>query len=233
MTERRDFELYVFDWDGTIMDTTYLIARGMQEAARALGLQVPELDLARSAIGLGLADTMKLVCPDCPRQRWDEFGIAYRQWYICREQEVRLFPNLHALLVGMHANGKRLAIATGKSRGGLNRVFDHTGVRGLFEATRTADESFSKPNPAMLFELSDETGVSCADMVMIGDSIHDLQMAANAGAAAVGVTYGASPRKDLESLPNIGLVDNVLELSETLGVTQCLTDGLRLTGESV
>ena len=208
----KQYGLYVFDWDGTVMDTTGLIARGIQQAAKTLGLKVPSLETARSVIGLGMADTMRIVNPDCPYERWDEYLQAYKSWYIKREAAVEVMAGLRELLEEMNSQGMRLAVATGKSRAGLNRVFALTGIEHLFEETITADESFSKPNPAMLFELSDRTGVAPADMVMVGDTVHDLQLAQNAGAEAVGVTWGASARLDLEKMPHAALVDTVDEL---------------------
>ena len=211
---RKNYGLYVFDWDGTVMDTTGLIARGIQEAARSLGLRVPSLELARSVIGLGAADSMRIVNPDCPRERWEEYAAAYKRWYISREAQVEVMAGLEDLLKTMRGRGMRLAVATGKSRAGLNRVFALTGIEPLFEETITADESFSKPNPAMLLELSDRTGVAVSDMVMIGDSVHDMQLAQNAAADAVGVTWGACARRDLLALPHAAVVDTVAELSD-------------------
>lgn len=217
----RTYGLYVFDWDGTVMDTTRLIARGIQEAARALGLKVPSLELARSVIGLGAADSMRIVNPDCPYERWDEYAAAYKRWYITREAKVEVMEGLEALLNDMRSRGMRLAVATGKSRGGLDRVFALTGIEHLFEETITADESFPKPNPAMLLELADRTGVDMRDMLMVGDSVHDLQLAQNAGADAVGVTWGACAEADLAALPHVAIVRTVAQLrKEILGEEQ-------------
>ena len=162
------YELYVFDWDGTVMDTTALIARGMQEAAKALLLPIPDYDVCRGTIGLSNPQAMAVVAPTLPESRWDEFWRAYRNWYLVREAEVVLFPHLQELFDAMKKHGVRMAIATGKSRRGLDRVFEKTGIGAYFEATRTADECFSKPNPQMLEEIFLETGVSPENAVMIG-----------------------------------------------------------------
>lgn len=212
------YELFVFDWDGTVMDTTTLIARGIQEAVKTMGYRVPELSVAKAAIGLGWQDIMRTVIPDCPESRWDEFGEAYRAWYIKREEEVPVVEGLEDLMKAMVANGLRLAVATGKSRKGLNRVFALTGLAPLFEETITVDESFSKPNPAMLLELMDRTGVPADKVVMIGDSVHDLMLAKNAGCDAVGVSYGASPKEELEKYDNIGIAADTKELAKILGL---------------
>ena len=220
------YELYVFDWDGTVMDTTALIARGIQEAARALALPVPDLEVARCTIGLGVEETMAIVAPSLPRERWEEFQKAYRDWYIVREAEVFLFPHLRELLDGMRRHGIRMAIATGKSRRGLNRVFEKTGIGSYFEVTKTADECFSKPHPQMLEEIFLETGVAPEDAVMIGDTGHDLQLAVNGRCHSVGVTYGAAHREELEALPHDALADNVDELAVALGLYDILQEEL-------
>ena len=143
-----------------------------------------------------------------------------------REAEVVLFPHLQELFDAMKKHGVRMAIATGKSRRGLDRVFEKTGIGAYFEATRTADECFSKPNPQMLEEIFLETGVSPENAVMIGDTVHDLQLAANARCDGIGMTYGAGSRDELESVPHKAVVDNVDELAEVLGVGELLREEL-------
>ena len=214
------YELYVFDWDGTVMDTTALIARGMQEAAKALLLPIPDYDVCRGTIGLSNPQAMAVVAPTLPESRWDEFWRAYRNWYLVREAEVVLFPHLQELFDAMKKHGVRMAIATGKSRRGLDRVFEKTGIGAYFEATRTADECFSKPNPQMLEEIFLENAV------MIGDTVHDLQLAANARCDGIGMTYGAGSRHELESVPHKAVVDNVDELAEVLGLGELLREEL-------
>lgn len=220
------YELYVFDWDGTVMDTTALIARGMQEAAKALSLPIPDYDVCRGTIGLSNPQAMAVVAPTLPESRWDEFWRAYRNWYLVREAEVVLFPHLQELFDAMKKHGVRMAIATGKSRRGLDRVFEKTGIGAYFEATRTADECFSKPNPQMLEEIFLETRVSPENAVMIGDTVHDLQLAANARCDGIGMTYGAGSRDELESVPHKAVVDNVDELAEVLGLGELLREEL-------
>lgn len=220
------YELYVFDWDGTVMDTAALIARGMQEAAKALLLPIPDYDVCRGTIGLSNPQAMAVVAPTLPESRWDEFWRAYRNWYLVREAEVVLFPHLQELFDAMKKHGVRMAIATGKSRRGLDRVFEKTGIGAYFEATRTADECFSKPNPQMLEEIFLETGVPPENAVMIGDTVHDLQLAANARCDGIGMTYGAGSRDELESVPHKAVVDNVDELAEVLGLGELLREEL-------
>lgn len=216
------WEAFVFDWDGTIMDTTALIAEGMQHAAVSMGYEDPGYEKALSTVGLSRAEYMPILCPDCPPERWDEFRNLYFARYLKKEAELPMRDGFEKLLFAMHGAGLRLAIATGKSRGGLNRVLNRFDCAEIFEATRTGDDTFSKPNPAMLFEISDEMGVSLDRMVMIGDSEHDLLMAQNAGCDAIGILGGASPKEVLEKIPHIALVGNVRELTETLGLSALL-----------
>ncbi len=215
MIQKR-YGLYVFDWDGTVMDTTGLIAQGMREAAIALGYPGPDVNACRETIGLPFADSFPRVVPAFTPERLDDFLAAYRNWYLQREAKVEVVEGLRELFERMTRAGLRLAVATGKSRAGLIRVFERTGLESFFEATVTADESFPKPNPAMLEKLSDETGVDTRDMVMIGDSIHDLQLAQNARCDAVAVTWGAARRAELEAFPAIDYVSDVLALVRAL-----------------
>ena len=212
----RRFDLVVFDWDGTVVDSTALIARCIQRAAADLGLVVPSDREASQVIGLGLRDALARAVPDLPPERIEEFSLRYRDHYLAREPEIVLFAGMRELLVELIEDGARLAVATGKSRAGLARALDATGLRPLFEATRCADQTHSKPHPAMLLELADETAVAPQAMLMIGDTVHDLQMARHAGAAALGVTYGAHPRAQLASEPALGLFDDVAALAAWL-----------------
>lgn len=218
----KTYQLYVFDWDGTVMDTTGLIAQGMQQACVAMGYRAPDLDACRETIGLPFVESFAKVLPEFRYEDIDAFLTAYRNWYLQREAQVDVMQGLETLFAGMTGEGLRLAVATGKSRQGLIRVFNRTGLEKYFEATVTADESFPKPNPAMLEKLSDETGVDVHDMVMIGDSIHDLQLAQNAGCDAVAVTWGAARPEELKVYPAVAYVPTVAELARVLGLSRLL-----------
>ena len=208
----RQFDLIVFDWDGTIVDSTAMIARCIQKAAADLGLTVPTLAQASHVIGLGLHDALARAVPELTAARIEEFSARYRfHWFAC-EHEVVLFEGVREMLAELTERGVPLAVATGKSRRGLARAFDQTGLGSLFEASRCADETHPKPHPAMLLELADELTVDLPRIVMIGDTTHDLEMAAAAGAAGIGVTYGAHPREQLAACAPVALVGNVAEL---------------------
>jgi len=208
----RPFDLVVFDWDGTVVDSTAMIARCIQKAAADLGLGVPTLERANHVIGLGLQDALSAAVPDLLPERVDAFSARYRHHYFAVEQDIVLFDGIRELLVALTESGSQLAVATGKSRRGLDRAFGATGLGMFFSASRCADETQPKPHPAMLHELSDELAIPAQRMVMIGDTTHDLAMARSAGAASIGVTYGAHPREQLVALGPLALVENVGEL---------------------
>jgi phosphoglycolate phosphatase len=187
------FDLIVFDWDGTLMDSAGIIAASIQAAARDLGIPAPSDERARHIIGLGLDDALRQALPDLPSQRYPELTERYRHHYLARDHELLLFDGVEKMLEELVATGYRLAVATGKSRQGLERALDGSGLGPYFHGSRCADECFSKPHPQMLEELMEEFGVSPATTLMIGDTTHDLQMARNAGVTGVAVTYGAHP----------------------------------------
>lgn len=210
------YELLIFDWDGTIMDSTGLIARCIQDACRELGLQVPSDADARWVIGLGANASVKFVAPTLAPERHAEFAGRYRGHYLAREHEAPLFAGIPALLAELRTRGRRLAVATGKSRRGLDRALEATGLATHFEASRCADEGFAKPHPGMLLALLEATGVEPGRALMIGDTTHDLELAANAGVDAVGVTYGAHDAGLLRDRPARHLATTVEELREWL-----------------
>lgn len=208
----RRFDLIAFDWDGTIVDSTSMIARCIQRAAADLGLTVPTLERASHVIGLGLHDALARAVPELVAGRIEEFSARYRHhWFAC-EPDIVLFDGVRELLAELRERGVPLAVATGKSRRGLQRAFDQTGLGAFFQASRCADETHPKPHPAMLLELAGELAIDVDRIVMIGDTTHDLEMAAAAGAAGIGVTYGAHPQAQLAACSPAALVDDVAAL---------------------
>ena len=187
----RRYELVIFDWDGTIMDSTGLIASCIQAACREMGLAVPDEAAAKWVIGLGIAQSMERVAPGLDASRTREFADRYRGPFLARDHEAPLFGGIPGLLEDLRGRGLRLAVATGKSRRGLGRALASSGLAPFFEATRCADEGFPKPHPDMVLRILDETGVEASRAVLVGDTTHDLELAANAGVDAVAVTYGA------------------------------------------
>jgi len=210
------FELIVFDWDGTLMDSAATIASSVQAAARDLGLEPPSDERARHIIGLGLEDALRHAMPNLPGERYGELSDRYRHHYLSRDHELVLFAGVEALLEELLGAGHLLAVATGKSRLGLNRALEVSGLGPRFHATRCADECFSKPHPQMLEELMEEFGTAPEATLMIGDTSHDVQMAHNAGVPAVAVSYGAHPRSGLDALSPLQCLDSVPELAAWL-----------------
>ncbi len=193
MTRIRQFDLIAFDWDGTLFDSTASIVRAIQCACADIGTSVPSDEQASYVIGLGLVDALRHAAPDLPRERYAELAGRYRHHYVAQQDRIVLFDGTLAMLHGLKQAGHRLAVATGKSRRGLDDALDSVELRGLFDATRTADETASKPDPRMLVELMDELDVPPQRTLMIGDTTHDLLLAANAGTACVAVSFGAHP----------------------------------------
>ena len=191
----RNFDLIAFDWDGTLSDSTALIVQCIQDACRDLGITVPSQADAAYVIGLGLHDALKHAAPGLPADRYPELGARYRHHYIARQDELVLFDGSLAMLQALKARNHLLAVATGKGRRGLDDALAHSQLKGLFDATRTADETMSKPHPLMLQELMAELGVAPERTLMIGDTTHDLLLARNAGTARVAVSYGAHERE--------------------------------------
>ena len=194
---RKQFYLIVFDWDGTLMDSTSTIVKCIQAAARDLGLPVPHDDDASHVIGLGLHEAMQAVMPNIDPSLYPRMVERYRFHFLSKDHELVLFDGVREMLNELSQDAYFLAVATGKSRVGLNRAMNAVGLLSLFDATRCADETFSKPHPAMLQELTRELGQDMKRTLMIGDTTHDLLMANNAGAAAVAVQYGAHPHDQL------------------------------------
>jgi phosphoglycolate phosphatase len=209
---RERFDVVVFDWDGTVIDSTATIARSIMAAAADLGLPVPDFAQASHVIGLGLSDALARAVPTLPAHRADEFSARYRYHYFAAEDTLELFAGARAFLEALRDSGATLAVATGKNSRGLERALAATGLRSLFTATRCADQTHPKPHPAMLLELSEELEAPLGRMLMIGDTTHDLQMAASAGVAAIGVTYGAHPRDQLAAMRPLALAESVADL---------------------
>ncbi len=190
MTTRR-FDLIVFDWDGTLFDSTGLIVRCIQAACADIGAAVPSDEAAAYVIGLGLHDALQHAAPGLSPDRYPELGARYRHHYFARQHELVLFEGTLEMLQALKRRNHWLAVATGKGRRGLDEALAHSQLRGVFDGTRTADETASKPDPRMLVELMSEFGVAPQRTLMIGDTTHDLLLARNAGTERVGVSYGA------------------------------------------
>lgn len=206
------YELIVFDWDGTVMDSTAVIAGSIQSACRDLDLPVPSDEAARHVIGMGLVQALRYAAPTAPETMHDALAARYRHYFLAQDEAIPLFFGARETIADLHGRGYLLAVATGKSRIGLDRAMKASGMRDYFHASRTADQTFSKPHPAMLEEIIDELGTTAERTLMIGDTTHDLQMASNAGVDAVGMTHGAHPIEQLHELHPRALLADFAEL---------------------
>lgn len=209
---KKQFDLIVFDWDGTLMDSTATIVKCIQAAAKDLGFPVPNETAAAYVIGLGLEEALQTAVPALDATQYPRMVERYRYHYLTQDHELTLFTGAREMLIELSHAGYFLAVATGKSRVGLNRALDAVKLLSLFDATRCADETFSKPHPAMLQELTRELGQDMKRTLMIGDTTHDLQMAINAGAAGVAVHYGAHSAPELAALNPLYAADSVAAL---------------------
>jgi phosphoglycolate phosphatase len=216
MNRPRRFDLIVFDWDGTLYDSTALIARCIQASCADLALQVPSVRDASYVIGMGLSEALQHAAPGLAPDRYPELSARYKHHYTARQNDLSLFEGTLPMLQALRERQHSLAIATGKTRRGLDDVLHTEQLKGLFDATRTADETRSKPHPQMLQELMAEVGIAPERTLMIGDTTHDLQMAKQAGVASVGVSYGAHEPASFAAFTPMHIAHSVAELDAWL-----------------
>ena len=212
----RRFDLIAFDWDGTLFDSTAIIVRCIQAAVRDVGGTVPTDKEAAYVIGMGLMQALAHAAPDVPTEKYTELGNRYRFHYIQHQDDLSLFEGVLPLLNDLRERGHLLAVATGKSRRGLDEALHSVDLRGVFDGSRTADQTAGKPHPLMLQELMAEFDVAPERLLMIGDTTHDLQMAVNARCASVGVSYGAHEPDAFHALQPLAVVHSVRELHDWL-----------------
>ena len=208
----RRFDLIAFDWDGTLFDSTRIIVRCIQRAVADVGGAVPTEQAASYVIGMGLMEALAHAAPDVPRERYAELGASYRRHYLNHQDDISLFEGVLPMLAELRERHHRLAVATGKSRRGLDEALRSVQLAGVFDGSRTADETAGKPDPRMLHELMREFGTDPERTLMIGDTTHDLQMALNAGCPSVAVSYGAHAYEGFAALRPQSIVHSVAEL---------------------
>ncbi len=212
----RAFDLIAFDWDGTLFDSTSIIARCIQAAVGDVGGTVPSDEAASHVIGLGLMQALAHAAPDVPKEKYPALGARYRHHYMLHQHDISLFDGVLPMLTDLRLRDHRLAVATGKSRQGLDAALQAVELQGVFDASRTADDTAGKPDPRMLLELMLQFGIAPSRVLMIGDTSHDLQMAMNAGCASVGVSYGAHHASALDVLRPLFVAASVCELHQWL-----------------
>jgi len=210
------FELLVFDWDCTLTDSSDIIVDSVRAACTDIGLPAPDASQVRHIIGLGSNEAIAYLLPELPASDYPQLVERYRHQFRSRHAPISMFPGAIETIKQLHETGFLLAVATGKSRRGLNRDFQETGLGQYFHASRCADECFSKPHPSMLLELIEELQVNTDKTLMIGDTTHDLQMAQSAGVASLAVCYGAHAKEKLLALSPLACVNDTLELQQWL-----------------
>ena len=210
------FDLIAFDWDGTLYDSTQIIVRCIQRAVQDVGGTAPTDEAAGYVIGLGLMQALAHAAPDVPPEKYPELGQRYRYHYARHSDDLSLFEGVLPMLESLRGRGHLLAVATGKSRRGLDDTLQSVALKGLFDSSRTADETAGKPDPMMLHELMAEFDLAPERVLMIGDTTHDLQMAQNAGCPSVGVSYGAHASGTFAPLNPRFVAHSVAELGDWL-----------------
>ena len=212
----RQFDLIAFDWDGTLFDSTQIIVRCIQAAVKDVGGTVPTDKAAAYVIGLGLNQALAHAAPDVPVDKYPLLGERYRHHYQLHADDLSLFEGVLPMLDALRTRGYLLAVATGKSRHGLDEVLQTVQLKGVFDASRTADKTAGKPDPKMLHELMAELGTSPKRTLMVGDTTHDLQMALNAGCPSLGVSYGAHTPDAFAALKPLHIAHSVQDMHDWL-----------------
>ena len=212
----RQFDLIAFDWDGTLYDSTALIVRCIQDAVRDVGGTVPDAQSAAYVIGMALMPALAKAAPDVPPEKYPLLNERYRHHYLARHDELSLFDGVVPMLHSLRERHHWVTVATGKSRQGLNHALQAVEIKGLFDGSRTADETAGKPDPLMLHELMREFGVAPERTLMIGDTTHDLAMAQHAGCASLGVSYGAHDPAGFAAHQPLVVLHSVAQLHDWL-----------------
>lgn len=205
--------LYIFDWDGTLMDSVGRIVSCLRLAAHDLGLGDRDDAVFADVIGLGLPQAIERLYPGLDAVRVERYRTAYVARFLANDaQGMALFPDARKLFDELHARGHLLAVATGKSRRGLDRILRELGLQDCFHATRCADETASKPDPLMLEEIVRELRFDRERAVMIGDTEYDLDMASRARISSLGITHGVHSRERLLRHHPVAIVDSLAEV---------------------
>lgn len=212
----KPFDLIIWDWDGTLADSTGMITKAVLDAAEQVGLPALPRQAASHIIGLGLREAIAALYGDLPEDKAQALARQYTANYYAGEKEIPLFSGAAEVIMTLHRRGFKLAVATGKGRRGLDLALGHCGLGAYFHATRTIDECFSKPHPQMLNELMEDLVILPERTLMIGDTSYDLQMAQNAGVKSVGVTYGAHSADQWKQYHPIKQFDDFSTLAQWL-----------------
>lgn len=217
MARKTPYRLIVLDWDGTVMDSLGVIVACAQEAAKDLRVPVPSDAAVRDLVGLRLDTISQRLLPAHPELQPSWIERYSYHWIHTFHDRLRLLPHSRDAVHKLSELGYWLAVATGKSRRGLRRDFENTGLGSLFLTSRTVDESPSKPSPGMLLEIIDELGTTAEETLMVGDTTHDLETAANASVDAVAVLSGSHDEATLRGKGPVAVLDHIGHLPQWLG----------------
>lgn len=213
----KDIKCLIFDWDGTLMDSVMHIVASMRNVIHALGLETRTDDEIKNIIGLGMREAIYALYPEQQTAEFAErFTVEYRQHFFADDAPQQLFDGVISTLGLLQQKGYYLAIATGKSRHGLDRILAETGIGNYFQHSRCADETRSKPHPLMLQEILQQLDIEPQQALMIGDTEYDMEMACNAGVHPMGVSYGVHERRRLQKYQPVHILDNIVELPDWL-----------------
>jgi len=211
------YELLIFDWDGTLMDSERKIINCFHAAIEDVKLEPLADDHIRGVIGLGLKEAMDVLLPAHDDDTRNQVSEAYREHFLHKDQtEMPMFPGVVDGVKQLHQQGYKLAVATGKARRGLTRVLTGHELEHVFHATRCADEAVSKPHPLMLEQILEQVGIDTDKALMIGDSTFDLEMATNAGMDSLAVSYGVQSCDRLLEHKPIGCIHTFEEIHDWL-----------------
>ena len=211
----KKYKLVIFDWDGTVMDSVTKIVNCIRSSAESLNIVPPSDEAIKNIIGMSLEKAIDVLFPDNVAQH-QALISGYKYQYSVDTTPTPVFANVVSVLNALKEQGIVLAVATGKGRGGLERLLEQSQLRHFFSATRTSDDAQSKPSPDMLYQLLEELGISAQDAVMIGDTQIDMTMAKAAGMDRIGVTMGVHNAQQLNKLSPVATVSNYLQLQQVL-----------------
>lgn len=211
------YDLIIFDWDGTLMDSEAKIVRCFEQAVYDVGLAYPGADAVRQIIGLGLKEAIDRLMPAISVAEAEQLAERYRQHFLfLDETTMAFFPEVEQGLKQLESFGYMMAVATGKARRGLARLLKENDMEQQFVATRCADEAFSKPHPKMLEDLLGQTGIEAGRAIMIGDTTFDMEMAINAGTDCLAVSYGVHDKQALLQYTPVDCLDSFAEVRDWL-----------------
>ncbi len=214
----KQYQFVIFDWDGTLMDSTARIISSMQRAAELVGLPKPSAEQVKSTIGLSMQAVISQLFPSADNQERLLIRDTYRIEYVQKDTTPSpLFEGALPLIHWLHQQQIKTAIATGKARAGLTRALRSVGLENFFEYSICADEATSKPHPDMVLRLLEQTQNIPEETIVIGDSVHDIQMAHAAKVDAIGVTTGACSYQELEKLQPKGIIQQLSQLKSFIG----------------